>query len=187
MYTEASGIYLLSKPVPYDGLLRRIEAFGYLNEDSIDHLNDGSENFLETASASTLSYLFVLAYHLNAAGTAYNLAHGPARLVHNITAPGSLPTSRTDQPLNWVVERNDRIGVLIPPDSCINGSSRILMCPSQVNLVTSNQSCLSALYRSGGSTSVNDLDDIPVNGFTEVLLRLNIKVEISNGEEEGMY
>ena len=172
-HINTSGIYLLNESVPFDGRILRIRAYGYFSDENI--LWDTYRN---TSSTDIYSFLFVVVYRINEKGSAYDLIHGPARISHDTISPGSLPTSSNmDQTLDWSIEYGDKIGVFLP-DDCVNGSDGNLMCPSHVNLVVGNESCLSAEYRSGGG-SLADLDDVRIDSFEEVQLMLNLEVTIA--------
>ena len=170
-YIEVSGIYLLQDPVPKDGVILNARAFGYPNLDLILDFNDS----LVSDQSHFKSYLSFLVYRLNTEMTGYNLAHGPARITHNIAEEGTLPINR-DERLDWPVAVGDRLGVLIPSE-CLEGSNGVKMCPSQVNLDAGGK-CLSALFYNA-SDSVTDIDDIPRDSFREVNLRLSVEVIIT--------
>ncbi len=167
-YIEASGIYLLQDPVPKDGVILNARAFGYPN------LADFNESLVSDPNHFK-SYLSFLVYRLNTEMTGYHLTHGPARITHNITEEGTLPINK-DERLDWPVAVGDRLGVFIPSE-CLEGSSGVKMCPSQVNLDAGGK-CFSALFYNA-SNSVTDIDDIPRDRFREVNLRLSVEVIIA--------
>ena len=166
---EASGTYLLPNPVPIDGRVVRIRIFGLLNEENTARFF-GPQS---TRDNLPIPYVWLLVLRQSLDNESYKLISEPHLLNHTFT-PGIL---RSNQ-LNWTVQKNDRIGAIIP-HNCSEYENETY-CPSHINLHAGPDECLSALYHDR-----NVLEDllegnhtIPVVRFQRVQVRLNLEVEI---------
>lgn len=180
-YVNTGGVYLLTEPVPYNGRITILKAYGFadfqlnITTDLAPFLPELYEVPLSNNNDNISigpSFLFTLIYRPVQDGSVYRLVRNLTQLNHGFS-PGFLPVDPS-QTLNWEVQKGDLIGVYIPRH-CVNRSDGILVCPSQVNLVAdSTSSCSSAMYHSawGG------VDNLVSSEFKEVSLQLNIEAVI---------
>ena len=173
-YINTSGLYLQSLPIPQDGTITQIRAFGYPNDATLSQLDIGTTENTNIVHST----LAVAVYRPDAQEDVYKLVHGPAAITHEFM-PGVLPTP------NWLVKKGDRVGTIIPR-ACTNTSNRV-MCPSQVNLRTKSGDCLSAWYANGTVNRTGNMDQISLAEFQEVSVRLNVEVTISTRDGKAIH
>ena len=166
---NATGVYLMSEPVPASGQVNSIAAYGYLRNEDVKRLVIANAEVNATSTGvfifPILPLLFGLVYRPDIRQGTYRLLHGPTMITHRF----EVGLSAT---LDWPVREGDRIGVMIPDACTVNTTPEF--CPSKVNLRVSRNECLSALYYNGGSDAV-----IPMSQFEEVLVRLNVQAVIN--------
>ncbi len=177
-YINSGGIYLLPEPVRFNTKILAVRAFGFL-DDTLDVTTDLGPflpKFLEPREIQ--SFLFVLVYRPIRNGSVYSLVQNLTQLNHGFT-PGRLPVNQS-KTLDWDVQEGDRIGVYIPRQ-CFNRSDGFVVCPSQINLETSE--CCSALYHPG----LEGVDNLSKDEFKEVQVWLNLEAILSApvSEEES--
>ena len=164
-YIQSGGVYMLPEPVPHDGRVLHVRAYGYFS----------GENLLRVLGPdpeSAAPSLLVLVFRLDEESKSYQI------LYNHLLTHGEFPGEVN---LDWQVQRGDRIGAFIPY-SCnsknITGDT-ILLCPSQINIRVERSSCLSALYHPADLNALNYNDSIPADQFQEVQVQLNIEALIS--------
>lgn len=169
-YTRDSGLYLLPEPVPSNGTITEMRAFGILSDRNYELF---LKNQLDHFSASL--YLFFAVFRLDANNGSYQLIHGPEMATHTVTDPAVAGS------LEWPVRAGDRIGAVVP-DGCFNRTSLLpFPCPSRFNFRTSENPCSAGLYSSVNMSSadIELLDDIPAGQFVEEQVMLNVEASIN--------
>ena len=172
LFVQTGGVYLLADPVPFDGVILQIKAFGLLNAEHLD--------IFYSDEIDVEPYAYALTYTQEPDTNAYSISNGPQYFYHSFV-PGILPRNRSEI-LNWPVKKGDRIGVFIPHE-CTN-YTYALYCPTHLNFLTNKGECASAYF--SNNSGHGDEDDIDVGDlnnvqFEEVMVRLNIEALIMEG------
>ena len=176
LFVQTGGVYLLADPVPFDGVILQIKAFGLVTAEQFDIYSSGGNALAPTA--------YALTYTQDPDINAYSVSNGPQYFYHSFT-PAILPKNQSEV-LNWPVMKGDHIGVFIP-HVCLNRTDNgqpVLYCPSQVNLLTNEGECVSSYYSNNsgpgdeGNFDVGDLNNVQ---FEEVMVRLNMEALIMEG------
>ena len=171
-FVQTGGVYLLADPVPFDGVILQIRAFGLVTTEQLDIYYSGV--------TVVTPYAYALTYTQDPDTNAYSVSNGPQYFYHSFT-PAILPKNQSEI-LNWPVKKGDRIGVFIPHE-CTN-YTYALYCPTHVNLFTHEGECASSYYSNNsgpgdeGNFDVGNLNDVH---FEEVMIRLNIEALIMEG------
>ena len=172
LFVQTGGVYLLADPVPFDGVILQVKAFGLVTAEHLD--------FVLSGVTDLSPYAYALTYTQDPDTNAYSVSNGPQYFYHSFI-PAILPKNQSEI-LNWPVMKGDRIGVFIPHE-CTNYTYE-LYCPSQVNLLTNERECASAYFSNNsgpgdeGNFDVGDLNDVQ---FEEVMVRLNMEALIMEG------
>ena len=170
-YVNTGGIYLLPEPVPFNGKIIMLRAYGFVDW-TLD-TTDLDAFIPQPEVNNSGAFLYVLVYRPSENGSIYNLVHDLTQLNHRYT-PGRLPQNAGGA-LSWGVKQGDLIGVYIP-QQCVNKTGSYL-CPSQVNLKTND--CLSAFYH----PALEGVDNLHRQEFKEVQLQLNLAAFISPADK----
>ena len=172
LFVQTGGVYLLADPVPFDGVILQIKAFGLVTAEQLDIYYSGV--------TEVAPYAYALTYTQDPDTNAYSVSNGPQNFYHSFV-PAILPRNGSEI-LNWPVKKGDRIGVFIPHE-CTN-HTYALYCPSQVNLLTNEEECASAYFSNNsgpgdeGNFDVGELNNVQ---FEEVMIQLNMEALIMEG------
>ena len=162
-YIQAGGVYLFAEPVPFDGKVTNVGAFGYFSDENLDLVFGPSEG---TNDSNVIPFLYALAYRHDQENDTYQLLNEEF-LTHTVS-PGHVE-------VDWPVRKGDRIGAFIPHNCTENEEFKVLKCPSQINLRANPSECSSALYYPVNS---REGSSIPASQLQEVQVVLNFEVMI---------
>ena len=176
----------MPQPVFSDGNIVDIRVFGYLREEDLISLVNTNRDAAQNVPLATFTFiirpfLYILLFRPDPLNGVLTLIRGPALVSHDLSA-GSLSP---DLSLDWPVMKGDFIGVLIPKMCMESMESEITLCPSQINLKIPASRCLSALYYNPSSDEVEDIMELNVDQFEEVLVGLNM-VAIMTPTSQGI-